>query len=63
MAHDPMTVKNAAAICGVHTKTIYRAIARGDLPNFRRHEQQGIGVWSCDLKKWQKDQERGEPMR
>lgn len=57
MAHDPMTVKEASAICGVHPKTLYRAIARGDLPHFRRHRQQGIGVWSSDLKKWQKNRD------
>ncbi len=49
MAHDPMTIKQAADVCGVHSKTLYGAIARGDLPHFRRHRQQGIGVWSCDL--------------
>ncbi len=58
MAHDPMTVKQAAAVCNVHPKTVYRAMARGDLQHFRRHEQQGIGVWSCDLKKWQERRSR-----
>ncbi len=58
MAHDPLTVKEAAAKCQVHPKTLYRAIKRGDLPHFRRHRQQGIGVWSCDLSKWMKKRER-----
>ena len=52
LAHDPMTVAEAADAAGVCPKTVYRAIARGDLLHFRRHRQQGIGVWSCDLRKW-----------
>ena len=59
MAHEPMTVKQAAAICRVHPKTLYRAIERGDLPHFRRHRQQGIGLWSCDVKKWRESRRRG----
>ena len=59
MAHDPLTVNEAAAIAGVHPKTIYRAIARGELHHFRRHKQQGLGVWSCDLKTWHASRKRG----
>jgi helix-turn-helix protein len=49
---EPLTVNQAAARAKVHPKTVYHAIERGELPHFRKHQQQGIGVWPKDLDRW-----------
>jgi excisionase family DNA binding protein len=57
MGKPPLTVSEAAALAGVHPKTIRRAITRGDLRALRPGGRRRVVVLLEDLVAW-----RDEPV-